>query len=278
MRLFIAFCFILPLLSYSQDLVPFLKGDKYGYSDLDRKLVVEAVYDDAFFMENGIGVVKKGSQLGAVDKTGKIIADFKYQVIDIQLVNEKNYLVVRLNNLFGLIDEEGTEIIPCEFKDVAFWGEDFVGVNKNSCVIYDKKYKEVVAVEDLALTFNKAQRILYTYNEKEVTRIGSKHVCVIDGKHFDFVTITKKGEANELVYGEMTDGPSVVDKLYQFFIISPISLHKSRLRVEIYIESQSIFKKLLKALIVKRSLQNNVQNSLDGLDRFALSNPILISE
>lgn len=118
----------------------------------------------------------------------------------------------------------------------------------------------------------------FQYNEKEVTRIGSEHVCVIDGKHFDFVTITKAGAANELVYGEMTDGPAVVDKLYQFYVISPITAHTSKLKLEIYIESNSIFKKVLKALLVKRSLQKNIQKALYALERFALSNPILISE
>lgn len=118
----------------------------------------------------------------------------------------------------------------------------------------------------------------FQYNEKEVTRIGSQHVCVIDGKHFDFVTITKAGAANELVYGEMTDGPSVVDKLYQFYIISSITENTSKLRVEAYIETNAIFKKVMKALVVKKSLRKNIHKALNGLERFALTNPILISE
>ena len=99
MRLLLAFCFCLFVLgsSYSQELVPFLKGDKYGYSDLDQRLVVEALYDDAFFMNNGIGIVKKGQSWGAVDSIGNVIADFKtgtYRFSDCFIAATKTFSIL----------------------------------------------------------------------------------------------------------------------------------------------------------------------------------------
>ena len=105
---------------YSQKLIPFLKGDKYGYSDLDRKIIIDAVYDDAKSMEEGIGIVTIDGNIGAVNLAGEIIAEIKYQDVEIKKANNKNYLVVRLNRLYGLIDENGIEIIPCEFENVSF--------------------------------------------------------------------------------------------------------------------------------------------------------------
>ena len=32
----------------------------------------------------------------------------------------------------------------------------------------------------------------FEFDENEVTRIGTEHVCVINGKHLNFITITKK--------------------------------------------------------------------------------------
>lgn len=39
------------------------------------------------------------------------------------------------------------------------------------------------------------------YNEKEVTKLGTEHVCVINGKHLNFVTESKEVEPGQLVYG-----------------------------------------------------------------------------
>mgnify|MGYP000049725803 FL=1 len=224
MRLLLAFCFCLFVLgsSYSQELVPFLKGDKYGYSDLDQRLVVEALYDDAFFMNNGIGIVKKGQSWGAVDSIGNVIADFKYQFIEIERANDKTYLVVKANKFYGLIDENGVEIIPCEYKDVAFWEEDFVGVNPSRCVVFDKKYKKVATVEDLSITFNKEQRILYSYNEKEVTFYSNRGKKFLKIKNYteikpigsDFVIVEKEDAVTVVTsQGDIVEKSEKIDEV-----------------------------------------------------------------
>ncbi len=44
----------------------------------------------------------------------------------------------------------------------------------------------------------------FEYNENEVTRLGSEHVCVINNKHFNFVAVKKKVKPGKYVYGEIT--------------------------------------------------------------------------
>ena len=114
----------------------------------------------------------------------------------------------------------------------------------------------------------------FEYNENEVTRLGTEHVCVIDGKHLNFVTVTKKGKPGQLVYGEMTTSPPPVDELYQFYIITPMSQGACKLEVEIYWKAKSIFKKIMLALLVKNILKKNIQNAINDLFLFVDKNNI----
>jgi len=52
------------------------------------------------------------------------------------------------------------------------------------------------------------------FKENEVTRIGSEHICVIDGKHLNFIVVAKESKPGELQYGELTTSLPPVDKLY----------------------------------------------------------------
>lgn len=113
----------------------------------------------------------------------------------------------------------------------------------------------------------------FEYNENEVTRLGSEHVCVINGKHLNFVAVTKKAAPGMLIYGEMTQSPPPVDALYQFYIIEPLSNTASRLRLETYWEAKSPIKKLILALFVRRLFKKNSQNSVRQLAEFISSRP-----
>ena len=112
----------------------------------------------------------------------------------------------------------------------------------------------------------------FEYNENEVTRLGTEHVCVINGKHLNFITVTKEVEMGKLVYGEMTTSPPPVDALYQFYIIDPISEFRCKLRVETFYEAKSLVKKLAIALFVRSIFKKNTQAALEGLYRFTREN------
>jgi hypothetical protein len=100
------------------------------------------------------------------------------------------------------------------------------------------------------------------FKENEVTRIGSEHVCVIDGKRLNFVTVITDGSPNELVYGEHTTSPPPFDELYQFYKITAITETSCILKIEVRIIAKSIFKKLLVSLIVEKLLKKNLQKAI----------------
>ncbi len=109
----------------------------------------------------------------------------------------------------------------------------------------------------------------FIYNENEVTRLDSPHVCVINGQHLDFVVVVKEGQPKQLIYGELTTSPGMVDEMYQFFILTPVSENKCQVEVEVYFKAKSIFKKLMIALIVKSKISKSTMKNMEMLQKLA---------
>ncbi len=107
----------------------------------------------------------------------------------------------------------------------------------------------------------------FVFNENEVNRAGTEHVCVINGKHFNFTTVIKEVPLHQLVYGELTKDPPPVDKLYQFYIIEPINENLSKLRVEQYWITKTLFQKMLMATIGKKQFKKGLTSSIHKLQK-----------
>lgn len=61
-------------------LVPYRKGDKWGYADAQRNIVITPKYNDAQWFSEGLAAVKIGSKWGYVNKQGKLVIPAKFTV------------------------------------------------------------------------------------------------------------------------------------------------------------------------------------------------------
>ncbi len=108
----------------------------------------------------------------------------------------------------------------------------------------------------------------FEFNPNEVTRLGTEHLCVINGAKLDFVTVTKAARPNQLVYGEFTKSLRPVDELYQFYIVEPVDEESCEVTTETYWKVRSPIKKILMAIAVKRIFRSNLEKSLKLLEEF----------
>ncbi len=108
----------------------------------------------------------------------------------------------------------------------------------------------------------------FLYKEHEVTRMGSEHVCVINGKQLHFVVVTKEVQENQSVYGEHATNVSPFNVLYQFYIITPLTPTSCQLDFEIYWEVKGPLKKLLVAVLVKKAFKKNISNAIIQLKEY----------
>jgi hypothetical protein len=172
--------------------------------------------------------------------------------------------------LFSLIKKENIKLhLFSEAKKVTF--------EKEPTIILEYKFN-TAAHHLLEYITNYSKRHLWTegidkieFKQNEVTRIGSEHVCVIDGKKLNFITVTTDVKTNEIVYGEYTTSPSLFDALYQFFKITPATDHSCILKIEVRIVAKSIFKKIVVALIAEKILKKNINTSILKLKELVIS-------
>ena len=57
----------------------------------------------------------------------------------------------------------------------------------------------------------------------------------------------------------------IVDELYNFYIVTPLTNNSCTLKVEIYWEAKSPFKKIIFNLIAKKISRKKMQNAIENL-------------
>ncbi len=119
---------------------------RYGYIDENGKIITDAVFDDTlesvYFSSHdplsdvpkttqALIPVKKGGKWGYINRTGKVIIDFKYESAN---VFSEGKACVKLANKWGYINMKGQNIIPFSFD------EAYNFINGASCVSSNDKY------------------------------------------------------------------------------------------------------------------------------------------
>ena len=196
--------------------------------------------------------------------------DYKSQLFNFS-VNEDIYDEKKIKYLFSEIDKEKLKLTSYETPYE-------VDLKQSPGFVIKKKYNVSASVL-LEYITNYSYRYHWVkgidkleYNPDEVTRLGTEHVCVIDGKRLNFTTITKKVEPNQLVYGELTKDMPIIDSLYQFYTINTISENSCELVMEGYPNSKSIFGKIMTAIHLKRSFKKLFKESLNNLETYINEN------
>ena len=172
--------------------------------------------------------------------------------------------------IFALIDRQQLNLMDyTRAKKVEF--------NKSANVYFEKDFP-IAASELIEYITNFKYRHhwvkgvdKFEYNENEVTRLGSEHVCVIDGKHLNIVTVTKDHPKDDFLYGEMTTSVPLFDEFYTFYSTRPVSENRSILIGEAYWKVRFPIKKILIGLVAKRSIQKTLKKSAEALHQFVAS-------
>jgi len=137
-----------------------------------------------------------------------------------------------------------------------------------------RKTFKVSANRALEYVTNYAERPNWTdgldtleYNQDEVTRIGTEHTCVINAKRLNFTTITKAGDENQLVYGELTTSVAPLDRLYSFYIFTPIDESTCEFEFQSYLQMDSFIKKPL-LFLMKPMFKKMMAQGLELLEQY----------
>lgn len=135
-------------------------GDQFGFINKAGKLVVPAVYDDAFDFNEGLAAVQKDGLWGYINKSGVLVIPFRYENAG---RFAEGLAPVMKNGKYGYIDMSGNTIIPFVYKFAYPFanGKALAGEEESEVVVLDTRGNEVFAAllrsvfyEDLALVIN----------------------------------------------------------------------------------------------------------------------------
>jgi hypothetical protein len=72
--------FAMPVHAQDADisLVPYRKGDLWGFANSDRQIVIKAEYEEVDFFYVGYAIAKKAGKYGYINKAGKVMIPFKF--------------------------------------------------------------------------------------------------------------------------------------------------------------------------------------------------------
>jgi ribosome-associated toxin RatA of RatAB toxin-antitoxin module len=173
---------------------------------------------DTTTVENSEFQLLANYDFGAINYAYESLSDYKKELPDIPLIPDN----VPKHNLYS---EEAS-------------------INMNILELY-----EIISNFDYRLLWSKGIDKV-EYEKNRVNRVGDKHKCLIDKKAINPTTVTKKSEKNQLVYGESTTELPFVKKLNVYYVLTPETDQKTRLRIEVFVNFKP-FGVLLKRLMKK---------------------------
>lgn len=107
------------------DLIPYRKGDKWGYCDSTKKIIIDTIYERAEFFEFGRAVVMKKRKFGVIDQSGKQVVACQYKSLSAGLVS--GYWKARLiGDKFGVIDSTGKFVISPLYDEIFWCGGNYI--------------------------------------------------------------------------------------------------------------------------------------------------------
>ncbi len=114
----------------------------------------------------------------------------------------------------------------------------------------------------------------YEFNQHEITRFGSEHVCIVNGKHLNVVSVTAPPESDEVVYGELNETIPFTDEVLVLFRLFHVSENTSKMIVDVHFSFNSKLKKMIFLPLLKSKLGKSLKRSMELLELALNSNAI----
>ncbi len=145
------------LLAQDFSLIPYRKGDMWGYSNAEGKIIIKPEYQRTFlFSSSGIAKIKINDKYGFIDKKGKIIIEAKFDKAQdfafeecLVVVGGKKYCI----NLKGKM----TKTVSEQTQTCLTWDSNEEGVCGNCCVTFKQANKYGIVCKKIDFIDTKQQ-------------------------------------------------------------------------------------------------------------------------
>lgn len=157
------------------------KSNKYGYIDIDQKIIIPFEYDQLSLFSNDLASAKKNGKFGFVNRKGLVVIPFQFE--EESFFRDNGLALVKKNESYGFINKSGKEILPIIYQQANVTTADsLVVVSKNGkwAVFSDQGkqktnfiYDEIIFSKIGLIYVRKNKQIGYLdFNLKEVIPFG----------------------------------------------------------------------------------------------------------
>ncbi len=125
-------------------LIPFRQGDKFGYSDANKTIIIEPKYDEAEAFSEGLAKVGSKNKYniikyGFIKESGEVIIPLKYSMA---YSFSEGFATVKIDEKYGFVDKYGKENF-LEYDDVSSFSEGLARVRLNDKYGFIDKNSEI---------------------------------------------------------------------------------------------------------------------------------------
>jgi hypothetical protein len=132
------------LLHFSDERAGFKLGDRWGSIDFNEHLLVQPNYDQVFPFEHNLSIVRMSEDYGLIDPFGKLVLSLEYDHID---RIQDNYLLYQ-NQKVGIADLTGQLILRTDYDSI-------VPISQNLLIVEQDKRQGLLDFQGyLKLNFN----------------------------------------------------------------------------------------------------------------------------
>ena len=171
--------------TFSEGLISVQKDGKWGVIDKTGAVVIPLERNLAYgAFVNGRAIIYDGygGRYGFVDMTGKLVIDYQFDQIYLDSFKE-GIAIVKMNEKRGVIDTNGSFIIPCKYDSILYSEEYFVLLNNGFVEVVSRDEvqpnwreqlkafeQELAAQEEERRALAEKQKLLKEYTDKATVK------------------------------------------------------------------------------------------------------------
>ncbi len=126
------------------DLIPYRKGNRWGYCDSTKKIKIEPRFRKVSTFSESTALIYVGYWYGMIDSTGKVILRPFYSYIDDESVNNCRIVRPRQNGPCGIINAQGKTVVPFEYSWLGWAGPYIRAIRNNMYGVLDHQGNVVI--------------------------------------------------------------------------------------------------------------------------------------
>lgn len=128
------------------NLIPYRKINKWGFCTLNKKLVIDCIYDYVSVFNNRVAIIGHGQKYGMINTLGVEIIPCVYDDI---LLLSSTLVGIEVGWIWGVIDLNSQKLIDCKYSEIRTFSEMLILaqlngkwglINKFDKVVVDFKY------------------------------------------------------------------------------------------------------------------------------------------